>query len=130
MPLNLREIYDGKVLVVNMSGKLKASDYDAFEPAVERLIAQHGKINAVVEMHDFDGWGVGALWEDIKFDVKHCRDFERIAMIGDEKWQEGMATFCKPFTSAKVKYFSHAEAQDAIAWASEGLTQTSKVEVT
>ena len=30
-------------------------------------------------------------------------------MVGDKKWQKGMATFCKPFTKATIRYFDHAE---------------------
>ena len=37
------------------------------------------------------------------------------------KWQEGMATFCKPFTKATVKYFDHADAADARMWLSHEL---------
>jgi hypothetical protein len=43
------------------------------------------------------------LWEDIKFSVKHFADIERLAMVGDKKWQRGMAAFCKPFTKATIR---------------------------
>jgi len=48
--------------------------------------------------------------KDIKFDIKHFADIERLAMVGDKKWQHGMATFCKPFTKATIRYFDHADA--------------------
>ena len=72
---------------------------------MEKAIQEHGKVRLLVEMRDFHGWGVGALWEDIKFDAKHFCDFERIAMVGDKQWEKGMAVFCKPFTTAKIRYF-------------------------
>jgi hypothetical protein len=56
------------------------------------------------------------LWEDIKFDVKHFRDIERLALVGEKKWEEGMATFCKPFTTAEVRYFDRAQVDDAREW--------------
>jgi hypothetical protein len=28
----------------------------------------------------------------------------QIAMVGEDKWQHGMAIFCKPFTKAMVRY--------------------------
>jgi hypothetical protein len=49
-------------------------------------------------MRDFQGWDARALWEDIKWDAKHFNQIERVAMVGDKKWQEWMAAFCKPFT--------------------------------
>jgi hypothetical protein len=40
-------------------------------------------------------------------------------MVGDKKWQQGMATFCKPFTKATVRYFHHADAAEARKWLDE-----------
>jgi hypothetical protein len=56
-------------------------------------------------MRDFHGWDAPALWEDIKWDAKHFNQVERVAMVGDKKWQEWMAAFCRPFTTGKVRYF-------------------------
>ena len=70
-------------------------------------------------MDDFRGWTAGALWEDIKFDAKHFGDFERLAMVGDKQWEKGMATFCKPFTSARIKYFDKAQIEEAREWLAE-----------
>jgi hypothetical protein len=36
-------------------------------------------------MTGFHGWEAGALWEDIKFDLKHYADIERLAMICGQK---------------------------------------------
>ena len=116
MPVELREEEGGKVSVIQLSGKLTREDYGQFIPEVERLIKEHGKISMLVSMHDFHGWTAGALWEDIKFDVRHFRDIERLAMVGEKKWEKGMAVFCKPFTSAKVRYFDQSQAAEALEW--------------
>lgn len=105
-----------KVLVVKASGKLTTEDYEKFGPKVEALIREHGKIRILVELADFHGWSAGALWEDIKFDIKHFRDIERLALVGDKKWEKGMATFCKPFTTAEVRYFDSRQLEDAQRW--------------
>nr|WP_240476461.1 STAS/SEC14 domain-containing protein [Marinobacterium rhizophilum] len=34
-------------------------------------------------------------------------------MVGEKQWQQGMATFCKPFTKAQVRYFDHNDAAEA-----------------
>jgi SpoIIAA-like len=71
------------------------------------------------EMNDFHGWTAGALWDDIKFDVKHFRDIERVAIVGDARWQAGMAVFCRPFTTASVRYFDRAQLEQARQWIAE-----------
>ena len=119
MAVEVNEENEGKVLIVHVSGKLTTEDYERLVPEVERLVAKHGKIRMLFDMHDFHGWKAGALWEDTKFAIKHFADIERLAMIGEKKWQQGMATFCKPFTKATVKYFDHADAAEARKWMAE-----------
>ncbi|MGN6545415.1 MAG: STAS/SEC14 domain-containing protein [Aureliella sp.] len=116
MSASLQELAGGHVLVINLTGKLTKEDYEHFMPEVERLIKEHGKLRMLVRMHDFHGWTAGALWEDIKFDMKHLRDIERIAMVGDKAWEHGMAVFCKPFTGATIRYFDQSEAGQAETW--------------
>ena len=75
-----------------------------------------GKIKILFVMHDFHGWDMGAVWEDIKFATKHCRDIEKIAMVGESKWEKWMATICKPFTLSSIKYFEAGQVAEARQW--------------
>jgi hypothetical protein len=115
-PVTLKETNGGKVLEIQLTGKLAKEDYEHFVPVVERLVKDHGKIRLLVEMHDFHGWTAGALWQDVKFDAKHFSDIERLAIVGETKWQHGMAVFCKPFTAAKVRYFDRPAIDQAREW--------------
>lgn len=116
MTVELQECKEGKVLIVPVSGRLEKEDYERFVPEMERLIEQHGKIRLLLETHDFHGWDAGALWEDLKFDAKHFNDIERLAIVGEKRWEKGMAIFCKPFTTAKVRYFDKSKRDEALAW--------------
>ncbi|MFO7906852.1 MAG: STAS/SEC14 domain-containing protein [Pirellulaceae bacterium] len=121
MSVKIQREAEGKVVYVRVSGKLTAEDYEQFVPAFEKLIAEHGKIRVLFEMVDFHGWSAAALWKDVTFDFKHFRDIERLAMVGDKAWQEGMSFFCKPFTMAEVRYFGHHEVDRARQWVHEGI---------
>jgi hypothetical protein len=103
-------------LEAQVSGKLVHEDYQSFVPQFERLVKQHGKIRVLFEMKDFHGWEPGALWDDLKFDLKHFSDIERLAMMGEKQWEKGMSVFCKPFTTARVRYFERAAIAEARAW--------------
>jgi hypothetical protein len=116
MAVELHEEAAGKILKIHLKDKLTRGDYEHFVPEAERLIKRHGKVRLLVEMRDFHGWTVGALWQDIKFDWKHFRDIERVALVGDKAWEQGMATFCKPFTTATVRFFEMDKAHEADAW--------------
>ncbi len=110
---------DGKVLEVFATGKLEKSDYEMFVPAAEKLITENGKIRVIFVMHNFHGWSAGAMWEDVKFDLHHFKDIERLAIVGESKWQKGMTVFCRPFTTAKMKYFDSSELDTARLWIAE-----------
>lgn len=117
MATQLKE--DGRVLEVAVSGKLTHADYEHFIQAFERLVKRYGKIRVLFEMSDFHGWEMAALWDDIKFDVKHFSDIERLAMVGDKRWEQGMAAFCRPFTTATIRYFDQSQIDEARSWLTE-----------
>lgn len=119
MTLAVETAGEKNTVIITVTGKLHKEDYELFVPEIERRIAEHGKLRIMLEMVDFHGWTAGALWEDTKFDMKHFKDIERLALVGDKKWQKGMAVFCKPFTTAKVQYFDHAERDEAEQWLNE-----------
>jgi len=104
---------------VHVTGKLTPEVYDEFVPVIERQIREHGKLDMLLVLHDFHGWTAGALWKDLKFDLKHFRDIRRLAIVGETRWQSGMAVFCKPFTTAKIKYFHSTELTAARNWIEE-----------
>jgi hypothetical protein len=116
MSVKFRDEAEGKILAIDLSGKLTHDDYQQFLPAVERAIQQHGKVRMLIHMHDFHGWTMGALWEDIKFDWKHFSHIERLALVGEMAWERGMAAFCRPFTAAQIRYFDRGDADKADAW--------------
>ena len=106
-------VASGKMLEVRVSGKLTKEAYEKLVPVVDRQIKEFGKLRIAFIMDDFHGWTMGAMWEDTKFDLKHWKDVERLAIVGEKKWEEGMAVFCKPFTAAKIKYFDHSKLDEA-----------------
>jgi hypothetical protein len=126
MSVELHEEEGGKILILNLSGKLTKDDYGVFTPEVERAVKTHGKIRMLVRMIGFHGWTLCAVWEDMKFDLHHFAHIERLALVGNKRWEAGMAAFCKPFTTAKVRYFDESKADKATAWIHEGVAQATQ----
>lgn len=116
MAIQLTESNEGKVLAVHVNGKLVREDYTHFVPVFERLVKKHGKVRVLFEMVDFHGWTVGALWDDIKFDMRHFSDIDRLAMVGDKRWEQSMSAFCRPFTTALIRYFERSDIDEARTW--------------
>lgn len=110
---------DSMILNVRVSGKLTKDDYVTLAPQLEKYVEQHGRLRVLLQTDDFHGWEATALWEDIKFSVRHFNDIERLAMVGEKKWEKGMAMFCKPFTTASIRYFDHDQLEEARSWVAE-----------
>jgi hypothetical protein len=121
MAVEMMQEAEGRTLRIHVTGKLVKEDYARLVPEFECLIGLHGKLRVLLEMVDFHGWTAGALWQDIKFDLKHFRDIERVALVGEKRWQKGMAAFCQPFTAAEVRYFDRGQSDQARAWIDEGV---------
>ena len=119
MSFQITETAVGNVIEVEATGKLTKKAYEAFVPMTEEKIKEYGKIRILFVMHDFHGWSAGAAWEDFKFDLKHFHHIERLALVGETKWEEGMSVFCRPFTTAKIKYFESAKIDEAREWVQE-----------
>ena len=59
MLIQLNEENCGKILVLQVSGKLAKADYEHFVPEFERLVRQQGKLRVLFDMIGFHGWEAG-----------------------------------------------------------------------
>ena len=112
----LSESMDGRVIEVIFSCQLTKEIYREFVPLAEDAIKKHGKIRLLFVMTGFQGWNACTLWEDIKCDFKYFDQIERLAIVGEAKWETGMSTFCRPFSKATIKYFEHGDLEQARKW--------------
>ena len=124
MIIDVQQSHEGRILEVVIGERLHQEDYSLFVGKVEEAIEQWGRIRLLFEFRDFHGWDLRAFWEDLKFDYKHFSDFDRMAIVGDAKWEKWMTILCKPITKATLQYFDLTEKEKALAWLSDGLPST------
>lgn len=116
MPNADAEAPAGTIVAIQVIGTLDKTDYEVFGTQLDEMIRQHGRIRLFIELVDFRGWTAGAAWEDVKLGVRHFSDIERIAVVGETRFQKGMTALAKPFTAAKLRYFDVENRADADAW--------------
>lgn len=121
MPIGFDEIEveksaAGTLVTLRIKEKLDKADYERFVPMVESQMHRDAPLRLLIELRDFKGWTAGALWEDTKFAARHFNDIDRIAVVGESRWQQGVALFFKPFTAAAVRYFDMAAVDEARRW--------------
>ncbi len=111
----------GKAFGMKVSGRLLHRDYEEFVPKIEELIAAHGSVRCLVEMADLHGIELRALWDEIRFDIRHARRIERCAVVGDRAWEAWMTRLSRPiFSNAEIRYFDRSEREKAWEWIEEG----------
>jgi len=116
MSLHIIENKSGNILELEVSGKFVASDFQTLESTFQGLVERYGKIRVLFIMRDFHGWEPVAFWDEVKFDLKHFSDIERLAMVGDKQWEKFLGVFGRPFTAAEIRYFDKSALPDAHAW--------------
>lgn len=103
-------------LELGIAGKLEKKDYEKFIPYAEAAIEEHGKVNLLVHVPDTPRFTPAAFWEDLKFDVSHYSDVERLALVSADESKEWLATISKPFTRAEVRFFPVDSLDEARTW--------------
>ncbi len=106
----------GNVIGYLLSGKLHDADYKVFVPEIEALIERQGKARLLFYLQNFHGWDLHAAWDDAAFGIKHYRDLERIALVGDQAWEKWMVKLSKPFIGAEIEFFPADEIDAAWDW--------------
>ena len=114
--IQILEQTESNVIATKATDKLTTTDYEKLLPILKNRLKQYEKIRWYFEMENFQGWELKAFWEDVKFDVKHANDYEKIAMVGDKRWEKWMTDLMKPFTPAEIKFFELAEREKALTW--------------
>ncbi|MEX0619070.1 MAG: STAS/SEC14 domain-containing protein [Pseudohongiellaceae bacterium] len=98
------------------SGKLTNEDYDDVISLAEEKIKKYGKTRWLIEIQDFRGWEIKAAIEDIRFDLKHFNDIEKLAIVGNRDWQRWAANLSEVFTGGEVRFFDITERTNALLW--------------
>lgn len=117
-------------LVCRLSGKLTKSDYHAMIPELENAMQLRTRpVRLLIVLEDFRGWEFDALWEDLKFGMKHRNDFDRIAVVGHSKAQKWGTWLSRPLIGGKVRFYDIGRRSAAEAWLSEGAAATQTADV-
>ena len=107
------------VIGFRMTGKLTNADYKALAPEFEDGIKRYGKIRLLWLLEDFHGWEPRAAWDDYDYWRKYGKEIERVAIVGNKRWEEWMTKLAQLFMKGGVKYFDESQLDDAWAWVRE-----------
>lgn len=106
-------------LSVRVCGKLTHRDYQAMVPILESAIAgvDNPRINVFFDATELDGWEARAAWDDLKLGLRHGRQFNRVALVGNRRWQELSTKVGSWFIGGEARFFEGQA--EAMAWLEE-----------
>ena len=111
----------GSVLLLKAVGMLSDADYrNVLIPRLEAIITEHGKARLLLDLSDFFGWELAALWDDARFGLAHRHDFARIAVVGGPSWLDWGVKLSALMMSGELRSFSPRALESAVAWVKEG----------
>jgi hypothetical protein len=86
---------------------------------LEGAIAAAGKIRLLIDLQAFPYADLKVFWEDLKFDVKHARDLQRLALVGGGELEKWGTRIFGALTFTKCRCFKAEQTEEAWTWLTE-----------
>lgn len=102
-------------------GEVTDDDYeDVLIPAIEAKLEKYDKIRVLYDFGpNFEKFDGDAMWDDTKVGMKHLTDFDKIAVVSDQKWIRRSIKAFGWLMPGEVKLYEGSELDEAKAWISE-----------
>ena len=107
----------GVIITVRLTGTLTLPELTAVQKQAAEVIRTKGKVRFLVICENFLGWERGGDWGDISFQMENDEYIEKIAIVGEQKWEELALVFAgKGLRPVAIEYFRLGEHAKARAW--------------
>ena len=110
----------GKIVGFKLSGNITDGEFRAFVADVEKVVADKGRISLLLIMDYPQKFELKAVWDDVIFWIRHIKDIERLAIVGQKEWEKWIELwielFGRPFIRTEVGYYSKSHLQEARTW--------------
>jgi hypothetical protein len=116
--LRVLEGLPSDVLGIEAIGNVTDDDYErVLIPAVQARRDAHEQLRFLYVLgEEFDGWSMGALWQDTKLGIKSARDWEKIAIVSDSDAVHHAVKAFGWMIPGEVRVFDDDELDDAKEW--------------
>lgn len=106
----------GSALAYRISRPLGREEMRQITDELTGTIAAHGKIRLLIDLRAFPYDNLEAFWEDLKFDVRHAGDLQRLALVGGGEIEKWATRIFGVLTLTQCRCFGQKELDPAWAW--------------
>lgn len=85
--INMKKPEPG-IIELDLSGEVTKADYEAVKPKIEAEMEKEGKQKFLFDLTETDGFTMGAVYEDIKFDLQNLENIGATAVVSQKKSRE------------------------------------------
>jgi hypothetical protein len=97
----------------------KKADHDRIIQIAKESIEREGQVHALIILEAFEGWERHEDWGDVSFMSEQGQHIEKMAIVGDEKWQDDAVAFtAKGFRATAIEFFTPSRLNEARTWLS------------
>jgi L-rhamnose mutarotase len=111
------------IIATKANDLLGINDYEKIHPLIHNIINAGNKVRWYFEMDDCSISNSTCFWEDGIIEMNygsmnftHSEDIEKIAIVGNRKWEKCMHSIMKPFAKASIMYFELPDKEKALEW--------------
>ena len=116
MPVSWQQ-NSGNLGVFTVTGKLTTEELQQVQSQAELVIQKLGGIKILILLDDFAGWEKAEGWEDFSFAERNDQYIEKMAIVGDRKWEDLVYAFTlKGLRPFPIEYFNDGETAAAQQW--------------
>jgi hypothetical protein len=116
MSVEIVDTADG-ILTIKIAGEFTQPDLAAAQKRAADVLSRQGKMPVLVLNEQVETWSKEGDWGDLSFQVENDQYIEKMAIVGDKKWQDLALIFVgKTFREFPIEYFSTEELAKARAW--------------
>ncbi len=108
----------GNIVGMRAKGQITGDDYEkVIVPSLDEAAKKNEKIRFLYILgEDFDGITAEAIFDDVKVGLRHIRDFEKMAVVTDNKMIKEAIKVFGFVMPAEVRVFGNMEEKEARDW--------------
>jgi hypothetical protein len=116
MPVTIQRI-DDHTCLLRLSGMVRRTEFDNVQDPVGAEIDRGVNPRILAVLENFVGWEQSLAWGDLDFRYGHSNDIEKIAIVGEPRFEQAALAFAGAgFRNAPVKFFPDSQLAEAQAW--------------
>lgn len=104
------------VLAWHASGTVTREDVRDFQQQLRAAAPTNGGARVLLDLVAMNGADLDAIWQDAKQSLEYVQRIDRVAVIGDARWEEWLTRLAAMVPGIHARYFAPTQVIEARAW--------------